>query len=298
MENNSIYKPVKTKCPLCENSQISDHFTIERYKYQFKTSRCNSCKFIFMNPQFTEEIINNMYDMNYYSGNSDYSYLDEREIFNYSEYVWNSRIDFINRYIPGGNFLDIGSSFGGLLQSARKKFIPYGIELSEYSAQYSKKFFGENIHNGTLENHNFKYSSMDVITMIELIEHLENPVKAIIECYKLLKKNGLLVIQTANMEGLQAKMLKNSYAYYMPGHLSYFSKSNLLWILEQTGFSKIEFFHPVEFGLIPKLKKSSNSFKSILDYKAWFRISFYHLISKIHFGNFAVTSSMVVYASK
>ena len=298
MDNDTIYKPVLTKCPLCDYSQISDHYTIDKYKYRFKTSKCNSCGFIFMNPQFTEEIINSMYDMNYYSGNSDYSYLDERDILSYSEYVWNSRIDFITKYVPGGNFLDIGSSFGGLLQSAKKKFNPFGIELSEYSAQYSKKFFGENIHNGTLDNHNFEYNTMNVITMIELIEHLEHPKKAISECYKLLKKDGLLVIQTANMEGLQAKMQKENYAYYMPGHLSYFSKRNLRQILEQTGFSKIEFFHPVEFGLLPKLKKSSHSFKSILDYTAWIRISFYHILSKIHFGNFAATSSMVVYAIK
>jgi hypothetical protein len=100
------------------------------------------------------------------------------------------------------------------------------------------------------------------------------------------------------MEGLQAKFYKDKYAYYMPGHLSYFSKRNLVQILNQTGFSGIEVFHPVEFGLMPKLKKSSHSFKSITDYKAWIRISLYHFLSKIHYGNFALTSSMVVYAIK
>ena len=103
-----------------------------------------------------------------------------------------------------------------------------------------------------------------VITMIELLEHVSDPVTAVSECFRLLKENGLLVIQTANMDALQAKCLKDKYAYFMPGHVSYFTKRNLVDLLKKTGFKKVKVFYPVEFGLIPKLLKSRYTLSSFV----------------------------------
>jgi hypothetical protein len=100
------------------------------------------------------------------------------------------------------------------------------------------------------------------------------------------------------MDALQAKILKEKYAYFMPGHFSYFTKSNLEGLLRRTGFKRIKIFYPVEFGLLPKLLKSRYNFNSYLEYVKWLRIAYYHYISKIRFGNFAATSSMVIYAFK
>ncbi len=251
-----------------------------------------------MNPIFNNRMINSFYDRDYYSGNKNYSYHDERKISEYSNFVWEKRIEFIKKYKDKGNFLDIGSSFGGLLDRAYKYFSTYGIELSPYAGNYSKKNHGDRIHIGTLDDHPFKDEFFSVITMIELIEHLPDPLSSIKKCYNLLEKEGLLVIQTANMEGMQAQLLKDRYAYYMPGHLSYFSKRNLILLLEESGFSRIKVFHPVEFGLMPKLKKSRYLINSPSDYKIWLKITLYHYLSKLHAGNFAATSSMVIYAFK
>ncbi|HPI90168.1 MAG TPA: class I SAM-dependent methyltransferase, partial [Spirochaetota bacterium] len=100
------------------------------------------------------------------------------------------------------------------------------------------------------------------------------------------------------MDGRQARQLKDRYEYFMPGHLSYFSMSNLRSTLRECGFSRIKVYYPVEFGLIPKLLKSRHAFKSFKDYRAWPRISWYHVKSKVHCGTFAMTSSMVIYAYK
>lgn len=251
-----------------------------------------------MNPALDDKTVRSLYSEEYFKGGADYSYIDERKIKEYSAYVWDKRVKVINRYIKNGNFLDIGCSFGGLLESASEFYTPYGIEASEYAYSHASSTFGSQIHHGTIENHPFEKNFFSVITMIELIEHLENPLFAIKECFRLLRDDGLLVIQTANMAGQQAKKLGKDYEYFMPGHLSYFTKSNLTQSLRSAGFRKIKVFYPVEFGLIPKLMKSRGSFKTVSDYKAWLRISSYHLKSKIHAGNFAMTSSMVIYAFK
>ena len=251
-----------------------------------------------MNPALDDKTVRSLYTENYFKGNADYSYTDERKIKEYSAYVWDKRVKVINRYIKNGNFLDRGCSFGGLLESASSFYNPHGIEASKYAHSHVSSNFGRQIHYGTIENHPFEKNYFSVITMIELIEHLENPLFAIEESYRLLKDKGLLVIQTANMAGQQAKKLGKDYEYFMPGHLSYFTMNNLTRALRSAGFTKIKVFYPVEFGLLPKLLKSRGSFKTVSDYKAWFRIASYHLKSKIHAGDFAMTSSMVIYSFK
>ncbi len=251
-----------------------------------------------MNPVFSDDVIKGFYNENYYCGRADYSYIDERSQKKFFSYVWDKRISVIHRYVNRGNFLDVGSSFGGLLESAEKYYTAYGIELSDFSYKHSAERFGSRIHHGTLDDHPFKKSSFSVITMIELIEHLENPVKAIRECHSLLDDNGLLVIQTANMNGSQAKSLGDKYEYFMPGHISYFTMRNLTEALRRTGFRRIMVFYPVEFGLLPKLLKSRGNFRRPSDYINWYRIARYHMLGKIHWNDFAVKSSMVVYAFK
>ena len=171
--------------------------------------------------------------------------------------------------VPSGNFLDIGCSFGGLMKAASRYYVPHGIELSPYAGSHAKELFGDRVHIGTLADHTFPERYFSVITMIELLEHLPDPAQALRECYRLLDENGLLVIQTANMDGLQARIYGPGYAYFMPGHISYFSRRNLVMALKGCGFDTIRVFYPVEFGLLPKLKKSRGSFMSIFDYLAW-----------------------------
>jgi len=296
--NQKTYKKPHLSCPLCGNGFISSLYTINRYSPHFNVDRCSVCSFIFMNPPFTEKTLNSYYDEGYFHGSSDYSYHDERDLKKYPSSVRDKRIKIIRRYVEGGNFLDVGAAFGLLLQTAAQYYTPYGIEVSPYAGSHAKEIFGSNIHIGTLEDHPFPENFFSVISMIEVLEHIDDPMDSLAECYRLLCPGGLLVLQTANMDGLQAKIYRDRYAYFMPGHCSYFTKANLTGVLKKLGFRRIKVFYPVEFGLSAKLIKSKGSFRSIKDYTAWVRIALYHLISKFHFGNFAMTSSMVLYAFK
>lgn len=293
-----MFSHKKENCPLCGSREITHKYRIDKYDIKFDTDVCRNCGFIFMNPPLSAETIKSFYTEQYYTGRADYSYIDERQIMKYAAYVWDKRISVIHRYVKGGNFLDVGSSFGGLMEAAEKYFTAYGIEISEYSASDASDTFAGRIHHGTLEDHPYSRNFFSAITMIELIEHLEDPKKALEECYSLLREGGLLVIQTANLDGQQAKSLAGKYEYFMPGHLSYFSMSNLSQALHRAGFSRVKVFYPVEFGLIAKLKKSRGSFTKLTDYKNWYRIAKYHMLGKIHWNNYALKSSMVIYAFK
>ena len=293
-----IYSPVLDRCPLCESGKIRKKFTISSYNDPFSISDCRACGFIFMNPPYTPQYINSLYGRNYYEGESGYVYQDERLHEKYHSFVWDARLRIIRKYISEGALLDIGCSFGGFLKRASRLFDPYGIEISEHSGGEARKIFGDRVHTGTLNDHPFGDMKFAAITMIEVLEHMPDPAAAVRECARLTAPGGVLVIQTANMSGLQAELLGSRYAYFMPGHLSYFNASNLSAAVKKAGFNKIRIFYPVEFGLIPKLKKSRMNFNSAADYLKWIRISLYHAAGKIHFKGKAITSSMVMYAIK
>lgn len=298
-DDRDIYEARTARCPLCGGSSLATHARIDRSAPPFSTDRCADCNFIFMNPRLTDTTIMSLYREDYYRGNAEYAYYDEREAERYARHVWDARLRVIRRHAPGGGpFLDVGAAFGGLLRRASRWYEPYGIEPSLYAGSHAQGEFGQHVHVGTLADHPFPQEFFSVITMIEVLEHIADPVRAVRECFRLLRPGGLAVIQTANMDGWQAKLKGDRYAYFLPGHLSYFTMRNLSWMLKREGFGDVRVFRPVEFGLLPKLLKSRYGFQSFWDYRRWWRISLYHFVSMLAAGNFSPTSSMVVYAKK
>jgi SAM-dependent methyltransferase len=251
-----------------------------------------------MNPRFDDMTITEMYGRGYYEGSAAFAYNDERIKEKYADYVWCARLRTIRRFAPRGNLLDIGAAFGGFMHAAQRWFTPYGIELSEYSGKIAKERFGSHLHVGTLDNHPFPKEFFSVITMIECIEHLAEPLSALRECYKLLAPAGVLVIQTADCAAWQAIDAGSSYHYYLPGHLSCFTERSLCEALLHAGFSSYKIFRPVDFGLLPKLRKMRGDFTSLKDYYRWITASLYHFKGFIRKKGKPLTSSMVVYAVK
>ena len=285
---------LKKDCPLDKNCDWCFLFRSTYNYYDLPIHQCNTCGLQTIHPKDKYDL-KAMYNSSYYLGTANYSYLDERKNEGYESFVWDARIRNIKKFKKTGNFLDIGSSFGGFLTRAKKAgFETFGIEISEYSAQYANER-GIRTFNGSLLDADFPAEFFDVITLIEVIEHLDKPELVFAKLAKLLKPGGLLLIQTANFDGMQAKEEGPKYHYYLPGHLYYYSLTNLKKILTKNGFQNYTVYHGVDFPLHAKLLKSMGSFRSLTDYFKWFRISYYHLKSKFFKGS---TSSLVLYAFK
>lgn len=285
---------LKKECPLDKNCSWKFIYNSEYNYYYLPIHKCTTCGLETIHPK-NELDYKKMYSASYYAGRADYSYMDERKTEVYESYVWDARIKNIQKFKKSGKFLDIGSSFGGFLVRAELAgFEPQGVEVSDYSSEFAIAR-GIPTFQGSFLESNFPEKSFDVITMIEVIEHLENPDLVFKKLSEILKDDGLLVLQTANFEGKQAKKEGSRYHYYLPGHLYYYSLSNLKKILTKNGFSNFTVYYGVDFPLLAKLLKSRGSFKKWTDYFKWFRISYYHIKSKYFPGS---TSSMVLYAFK
>lgn len=306
---------LKKECPLDKKCEWEFFYYSQFSDFNLPIFKCKKCELQALSPDAREQP-EELYNESYYLGKAKeqtsakdgkeyFIYKDERKFEKFERFVWHARINSIKRFLYNHspimpenplssgnlNFLDIGSSFGGFLQTAKEAgFNAYGIEIAKYAAEYAKKR-GLAIFNGDLLNAKYKNQFFHVITLIEVIEHLANPDKVFNKLSELLGSGGLLVIQTANFSGWQAIKEKENYHYYLPGHFYYYNAELLLKILQKRGFSKFKIHYGVDFGLLPKLLKSRGNFK-------WFKITWYHFKSRLFYKNRPLTSSMVLYAIK
>lgn len=286
---------LREECPLTKQCDWKPlYLTTGKYS-GLSIVECKTCKLQSLYPRPNQE---NLYTKDYYQGKAEYTYIDERDQKPYFRHVWKARIRNIKKFKVSGHFLDIGSSFGGFLEVAKEEgFSIQGVEISEYAASFANE---NNIptFQGNLYDAKFPSESFDVVTLVEVIEHLENPNLFFKELFRILKPGGLLLLQTANFEGWQAKLEGNAYHYYMPGHVFYYSDTILKKILTGLGFGSFVSYFGVDFPLMAKLKKAKGSFRSMADHLKWFRISYYHFVSKWKRKGFPLTSSYVLYAFK
>ena len=259
-----------SECPVCAGTP-EFLYTIHRFNPGFDILRC--------------------------PGRAEYSYRDERKRRRFDRYVLNARLNTIARYKPPpADFLDVGAAFGSFVEAARDAgYHARGMDVSQYAAHDASARVLD-IQIGVLKPGVLEPLSVVVLMMIEVFEHLTDPRAAMTALRETIRPGGLVVIQTANFRGQQAKRAGNEYHYYLPGHFFYYSSDNLRRLFAAYGFSRTKIFCPVDFGLLAKLKKSRGDFEKPADYLRWLRIAWYHWKGMIHFGEYALTSSMVLYA--
>ncbi|ASV12620.1 SAM-dependent methyltransferase [Leptospira santarosai] len=282
-------------CPCCQKNDWKFLYRSAFKNYNIPIYLCSVCG---LQTQYPRPKPSELYTEEYYSGNADFSYRDERQTEEFDRYVWKARIKNIQKFKPKGEFLDIGCSFGGFLNCAKEAgFEVTGVVNCRYSAEVAKSR-GFKVHQGEFLDADLPENFFDVITLVEVIEHLSEPDRVFQKLRRILKPGGLLLLQTANFEGLQAIDAGSSYHYYLPGHFYYYSESNLKKILDRSGFRNHIIYLGVDFSLLAKLLKSRGSFRSWKEYWKWIRIGVYHWKSKLKKQGRPLTSSMVLYSFK
>lgn len=108
------------------------------------------------------------------------------------------------KFIPlGGNLLDAGGGFGRLAKDYSSHFREcLIIDASEKHLALAKKLCKQyanlKLKKGLLENLPLNDNSFSVVVCIRTFHHLDNPVKAIQEIYRVLKPGGYFILEFAN----------------------------------------------------------------------------------------------------
>jgi 2-polyprenyl-3-methyl-5-hydroxy-6-metoxy-1,4-benzoquinol methylase len=136
----------------------------------------------------------------------------------------------------GRRLLDVGCHIGVFVQIAgRHGWDAWGVEPSQWAAAQARQA-GLNVLEGTMETAGFEGDFFDVVTMWDVIEHLENPSTEVRQAFRLLKPGGLLVAHTMDLDSLFARLMGRRWPWLMEMHLYYFTRKTLTLLMEQAGF--------------------------------------------------------------
>lgn len=136
--------------------------------------------------------------------------------------------------------LDVGCSTGHFLHSLKGKVrTRVGLELSREEVTFIRRRLDFPVYDAPIENVDIREGPFDVITALQVLEHVEDPVAFLQNLKRHLKRNGTLYLELPNLDdALLTQYRVQAYEdfYYREPHLSYFSRSSLRRALNKAGF--------------------------------------------------------------
>lgn len=213
--------------------------------------------------------------------------------------------DHIERYVTlaGKTVLDVGAGGGDFLQQAKLRGANvHGIDLDRAGVRFAREAFGISLHDCLLEELALQSESQDILTMWEVLEHLNDPRSTMTEIVRILKPGGWLLLSTPCRDSLW-----DTFAFMMYNlsfgriqfpllyrfswtHLQIFSRRDIERILSEFGFV-IEYYD-----------QRTELTYSTEEYLQWFRPAFFRRPAAF-IWNFVkplipLGNKMVVYARK
>ena len=228
-------------CNLCGENNTKLKYKIGKYHLV----ECQNCGLVYLNPQPDEnEIAKEYEDQKIVFSGGEEKILDDY-LANKQKYWkdYKKRLAAIEKVfgVSKGKILDIGCAGGFFLDYLKYSgWQTYGVELSKWGAETCQKKLGLNVFNGNLNQANFKDNFFDVITMYDVLEHTQEPAKELIEVKRILKKDGLLIINVPNIDSFVSKLNKEKWNKLIPGqHLYFFTPQTLKKMLSKYNFTTI-----------------------------------------------------------
>lgn len=155
-----------------------------------------------------------------------------------------------------GHLLDIGCADGTTTGKIQKSF-PFikvtGLDYYKAAINFAKKTNPKiKFVVGDAHKLPFANSSFDLVTIVETLEHLENPQKVLKETHRVLKKSGFLIIGQ-DTDSLLFKLIwwlwtKWKGSVWTNSHISCMRPKQLFALVKKTGF-EIQDFDLINLGM-------------------------------------------------
>jgi SAM-dependent methyltransferase len=229
------------ECHVCSRADDVTYLTARGYRIV----QCRSCGFWYMNPQPTPEQLRQFY--------ADY---DDGEQWRKLEEHFNRAIrSAILRRKNSGSVLDVGCGSGNFLRCMKEKgFSVFGIEPSGSGSDYARNEHGIDIYHGMIEDYLVAQAGQrfDVITLLNVLEHLRDPARALLRLRQALASDGVLavVVPDARFHDLVGRLrgrlgVADPYwieqpksvlsGFKLPDHLCSFQPATLAALLRRCG---------------------------------------------------------------
>lgn len=233
-------------CPVCGSDQRKtirratfDPLTIDssdfritdnRYGQCWTFKRCLSCRMVYADPAPQAEDL-----IRFYSGLDDGEYGQEADG---RAQNFHTILNALSKMPLGGKrLLDIGSANGLFVYLARQEgYLAEGIEPAASLVNEAEKRYGIELFNGTLDGFPRQSESWDIVTLLDLIEHIADPAAFLRQVNGLMSDGGLLVIVTPDIDSLAARLMQRRWWHHRIAHIQFFPLKTMNRLLQDCGF--------------------------------------------------------------
>ncbi len=246
-----IGDPLWRKCSVCE---CWDHRVLFFTRLSpGSVVQCKECGMIFVNPVDEIELFG-MSSKTLITESSNNKAIDSDCLNQYlldaetKNVTFSSVLQNIQKHgVPSGRLLDVGCYCGLFLDLARKAgYACLGVEPDNTAQQYAVGNLGLKVFNGTLEKAHFESQSEDVVVMLQVLEHVLDPRAVLEECARVLRSNGLLVVEVPNIDCWGFRLLGRHHRHFAKHHINFFDPKSLVRLLESVGFEIQEVVLPTK----------------------------------------------------
>ncbi len=226
-------------CPLCD----ADSYDTVFIKSGFPHVRCIECELVYVTPILSREEYEKLWE----AEDSWESILENEHQIRMQALEANYSIDVAGLYLDhtNGNGLricDVGCGPGTLLDEANKRgYDVMGIEpnkrcharLAEKHIDFIGDFFP------LRQDVSDKF---DCLFMLNVLEHMQDPLQIVFEAKQLLKPSGLLYLSVPNIDAFVNRIMHEKAGVFGGhSHVQFFNKKTLGALMETTGFEILEY---------------------------------------------------------
>lgn len=113
--------------------------------------------------------------------------------------LYRSHLRAIARYKPAGRFLDVGTHCGFFLRhTIGTLWEAEGVEPSAVLGQLARDMFGLRVQIRSLHDAHIASNTFDVVTLLDVIEHVQRPNELVDEIYRITQPDGIFFVKTPN----------------------------------------------------------------------------------------------------
>jgi SAM-dependent methyltransferase len=209
--------------------------------------RCTRCGFRQIRPRLGGARLAALYPTEYFDTRSGIGYRD------YARQCHRLQRDayFLTKQFrpiaPAGPVLEVGCALGFLLAGlAKAGWEVEGIDVSPFAAYYAQTRFGLRVSCATLEAKAFPGEHFAIVIQKDVLEHVSDPRRHLLETHRILRRGGYLSVITpngeANLRPLNrlaheaARDERRGVPLLDQGHLSFFAVRHLMTLVSECGF--------------------------------------------------------------
>ena len=256
-------------CPICDSKEyrvlrkaryfenITRQELLKIYKSSSDTElsdqlvKCLGCGLVYINPQINSEVI-----LESYTEATDPKFTSQNPLrirtFRKFFYHWIKRAQI--KPTVKKKILDVGCAAGSFPKVVKDMgFSVVGVEPSKYLCNFGQREYGLDLRQGTLHEQNFSEEEFNIVSMFDVIEHLDQPGYVLEEIKRILLSDGHLIVNYPDYDSWPRKLMGTKWPFFLSVHLFYFTPQSIRQILEKHGFQVVRiepYFQTLELGYV------------------------------------------------